>query len=370
MKNCRWPVSITAKRGLGRWGWTHVVALGLLLLVELRVVLVDAGPVVGRVAAEGDVQVLQEAVAAGEQGLGLVGVGVDAGLAVEDDDPVGEVGGHDEVVLDDEGRLLGVHDEALDDARGDDTLLGVEVGRGLVDQVDVGGHAEGEHDGDALQLTTGQVLDLLVDEVVEVQGLDHVRLELGRQEHGPDLLEEELAHGALELGRDGLRLHADGHLRHAGLAVRLQGAREHATEGGLSGTVLAHHDDDLRVSEATGVDAELEVAEGLLHGGVGERARLVRKQVIVVSGDTEGEGLVAESQVLGRNVTVEEDVDTLANRVREGDNTIDGRPSVEHTDVIREVVEDRQIVLDDNDVVVGLRERMMRAALSLCLTSR
>lgn len=52
---------------------------------------------------------------------------VDTGLAVEDNDTVGKVGGHDEIVLDDEGSLLGVHDETLDDTRGNDTLLGIEV---------------------------------------------------------------------------------------------------------------------------------------------------------------------------------------------------------------------------------------------------
>jgi len=108
-------------------GCAYVVSVELLLLVELRVQLVDAGAVVGGVATERDVQVLEEGVATREQRLGLVGVGVDARLAVEDDDAVGEIGGHDEIVLDDEGGLLGVHDEALDDAGGHDTLLGVEV---------------------------------------------------------------------------------------------------------------------------------------------------------------------------------------------------------------------------------------------------
>ena len=40
------------------------------------------------------------------------GSGGDTGIAAEDDDTVGEVGGHDEVVLDDEGGLLSVQDES------------------------------------------------------------------------------------------------------------------------------------------------------------------------------------------------------------------------------------------------------------------
>ena len=106
---------------------TYVVSVELLLLVELRVALVDTGSEVGGVAAEGDVQVLQEGVATGEQRLGLVGVRVDTRLTVKHNDAVGKVGGHDEIVLDDEGRLLGVHDEPLDNTAGHDTLFGIEV---------------------------------------------------------------------------------------------------------------------------------------------------------------------------------------------------------------------------------------------------
>ena len=40
---------------------------------------------------------------------------------------VGEVGGHDEIVLHHERRLLGVHDEPLDDLRAGNALLTVET---------------------------------------------------------------------------------------------------------------------------------------------------------------------------------------------------------------------------------------------------
>lgn len=106
---------------------TYVVAGKLLLLVKLGASFVDTRTVVGRVTTEGDVQVLQEGVATSEERLGLVGVGIDTGLAVEDNDTIGKVSGHDEIVLDDEGSLLGVHDESLDDTRGHNTLLGIEI---------------------------------------------------------------------------------------------------------------------------------------------------------------------------------------------------------------------------------------------------
>lgn len=48
----------------------------------------------------------------------------------------------------------------LDDPGGHQSLLGVQVGRGLVDQVDVGWFAQTQCEGDSLQLTTRQVLHL------------------------------------------------------------------------------------------------------------------------------------------------------------------------------------------------------------------
>lgn len=48
----------------------------------------------------------------------------------------------------------------LDDPGGHQSLLGVQVGRGLVDQVHVGRFAQTQCEGDSLQLTTRQVLHL------------------------------------------------------------------------------------------------------------------------------------------------------------------------------------------------------------------
>ena len=68
-----------------------------------------------------------------------------------------EVGGHDEVVLDNEAALLGVHDEPLDHLSRDDALLRVQVRARLVDQVDVGGLAQA-HSPELLPRAAGQLL--------------------------------------------------------------------------------------------------------------------------------------------------------------------------------------------------------------------
>lgn len=332
---------------------TYVASCGLLLRVLDTVELVDTRAVGAGVAAEGNIQSLEELVAASEQRLGRLSARVDRGLSVKDDDAVGKVSGHDEIVLDDEGGLFGVHDETLDDTRGDNTLLRVEVGGRLVDDVDVGGHAEGEHNGDTLQLTTRQVLDFLVDEVVHLERLVDISLELRVDEGGLDALEEELADGALELGRDLLGLHGDVHGRNLLVAVWLEGTCKHLTESRLTSTVLTHHDQDLGSGECAGLNLEVEVTHRLLHCRVGEALRLVDQEVLAGVTDAELQRLVTETQVLGGNITVQEDVDTFTHREGSGDHTVDGGLSVKNADVVGQVVEDRQIVLDDNDVTVG-----------------
>jgi len=113
--------------------------------------LIDAWSERVRVAAEGDVQVFEKLVAAREQALWRVSFSIHGGLPIEYDDSICEIRGHDEVVLDDEGSLLSVHDETLDYSSCDNTLLGVEVGAGLVNQVDIGGNAESQDNGNTLQ---------------------------------------------------------------------------------------------------------------------------------------------------------------------------------------------------------------------------
>ena len=335
---------------------TYVVPLQFLLMVQLTVVLVNTWTVAVGIATEGDIEVLKEPVAASQERFRGVGPGVDRWFAVKDNDTVCEVSGHDKVVLDDECGLLGVHDESLDDTRSNDTLLGVKVGAGLVNDVDISWDTQSQHNSNTLQFTTRQVLYFLVDEVVDLEGLVDVRLELGRQKSRLDLLEEELSYGTLELGCDLLGLHADVQRRNGLAPVGLFSTSKHATERGLSGPVFTHHDDDLRIGEFAGFYLEVEVAEGLLHGGIAKGTVLVGGEIVTGLSNAESKGLFSEAQVLGGNMTVEEDVDTLTDRRRQGHDTIDGRATVEDANKVGKVVQDRQIVLNDNDIIIWSQE--------------
>lgn len=77
-------------------------------------------------------------------------MGIDIRFVIEDNDVVGKVSGYDEIVFDNEGGFFGVYDEMFDDVRGNDMLFRVEVGRGFVNEIDVGGYIECENDGNML----------------------------------------------------------------------------------------------------------------------------------------------------------------------------------------------------------------------------
>lgn len=125
-----------------------------MLLVQHRVKFVDPGTIVGGVSPEGDSEHVQKFVHSVHQALGRVGHALHAGLSLVDDDLIGQVGRHDEVVFDHKGSLLVVEDEPLEHSRADDSLLAVQVGRGLVDEVGVSALGQRKDDGYSLQLSS------------------------------------------------------------------------------------------------------------------------------------------------------------------------------------------------------------------------
>lgn len=328
----------------------------LLVLIQLTIVLVDTGSEAVRISTESDVEILEELITTCQQAFWGVRSGFDARLTIEDDDSVGEICGHDEIVLNNESGFLGVHDEPFDDAGGDDTLLGVKIGAWLIDEVDICWNTQGKNDSNTLQFTAREILHFLVDEVVELKGLVDIRLELRAQESGLDFLEEKLSDGACELGRDLLGLHRNVHRGHGGSAVWFLCAGKHSAEGSLPSPVLAHHDDDFGICKFAWLDLQVKIAQSLLHGWIVKAMVFLAYEVVTRFGDTECEGFFAEAQVLGWDVAIEEDIDAFANRLRQCDDAIHGRSPIEYTNKVREIVEDRQIVLNHNDIVVRTQQ--------------
>jgi len=112
-----------------------------------------------------------------------------------------------------------MEDVPLDDLGGDDTLFGVEVGRGLIDEVHVSRLAEHEADSQSLQLSSGQMDYLLVDDVFDEKGTQHVALELRVDVGVADLLLKKVLHGALEFRGNLLWLVGDVELLHLLAAI-------------------------------------------------------------------------------------------------------------------------------------------------------
>jgi hypothetical protein len=259
---------------------------------------------------------------------------------------------HDEIVLYDEGSLLSVHDESLDDLGGNDTLLRVEVGGRLINKVDIGRSTKGQNDSNTLQLTTREVKDLLVNEIVYPEWLVNVGLELWVEEGGSDLLEEELTDSSGELGVDGLRLHGNVELWHLLSIIWFLNTSQHLTESGLSSSVLSHHDNNLRVGELTTLDVQFELLKCLLHRWVLEASAPVYHELVSSFGDTELEGLLSETDVFCWDMAVEENIDTFTNRGRHSNDTVNCWLTVQDANEIGQVIEDGQIVLYDDNVVI------------------
>mmetsp|Transcript_36848 Transcript_36848/g.75170 ORF Transcript_36848/g.75170 Transcript_36848/m.75170 type:complete len:414 (+) Transcript_36848:691-1932(+) len=284
--------------------------------------------------------------------------------------PIRQVRRHDEVVLHNEGRLLGMHDEALDDLGAVDPLLRVKVRGRLINQVHIRRGSECEDNGESLELSTRQGLHAVVDDVVDDEGLHAVRDELGMHVRLADPLVQELPDGARELGRNFLGLVADVEVRNSRLGrlpgkalflepcllVALQEAGEHADESGLAGPVLAQEDDDLRICEGPLINVQNELRLpprlGLGHGGV----LVVPHHVILLHlrlgplRHLKGQGVFAEPKVLGGNEPGEEGVDTHPNAERHGDNAVPSGLAVQDADVVGEIIQHREVVLHHEHV--------------------
>lgn len=315
-------------------------------------VLVDSWPVTVWIATEGHVQIFQEFVASGQKGLRGIGFGIDGWLTIEDDNTVSKIGCHDEIVLDDKSRFLGMHDETLDDSCSDDTLLRVQVGAGFINYIDISWDAKSENYSNTLQFTTGKVLDFLVDEVINIERLIDVGLELRRQESCFYALEEQLSNSTLEFRCDFLWFHADVHRRDGCAAIWFLRSSKHFAKCCFPGPVLSHHYNDFRIGEFPRLDGEMKATQGLFHLWVAKSSAFVGYEVVPSFRDTEGKGFFAESQVLCGDVPIQENVDAFPNRRRKSDDTIHSWPAIEYANKIGKVIQDRQIVLNYNDVVV------------------
>jgi len=101
-------------------------------------------------------------------------------------------------------------------------LLRVEVSGRLIDKVDIARLSESQNDSNALQLTTGQVLDFLVEQNVDLERQEDLSLEQRCLPTSLELGVEKHLDRAFELGCDGLGLVGNVQLGH-GVLITIWG---------------------------------------------------------------------------------------------------------------------------------------------------
>eukprot|EP00970_Alexandrium_tamarense_P017896 scaffold12330_cov117-Alexandrium_tamarense.AAC.1 len=70
-------------------------------------------------------------------------------------------------------QSFGMHDEPLDSLGTVDTLLTIQVGTGLINEVHISGSTQGQTDGKPLQLSTRMVLHSIIHQWIHRKRLSH-----------------------------------------------------------------------------------------------------------------------------------------------------------------------------------------------------
>lgn len=115
----------------------EVVAFGLLFLILARVHLINTWAEINGVTSKSDVHQFKELVHSRDHAFRGSAVGVFGWNTIEENDLVGHVGSHNEIVLNNEGSTLGRHNPSLHDLGGNDTLFGVEIGTWLINEINI-----------------------------------------------------------------------------------------------------------------------------------------------------------------------------------------------------------------------------------------
>ena len=102
---------------------TEVISALFLFTVEGRIQFIDSRSVVGRVSSEGDIHKGQEFIHSIDQILWSVSHTIRSRGSFINNDLIGEISCHDEIMLHDEGCLFGIQDISFDDSGGYDSLF-------------------------------------------------------------------------------------------------------------------------------------------------------------------------------------------------------------------------------------------------------
>lgn len=319
-----------------------------LFLILLGFKFVNSGSEVGGISSEGDTHEAQEFIHSADQVLRSVSNTISTGSTFINNNQIGKISGHDEIVFNDETSLLGVQDESLDNLGSNNSLFGIQISRRFINQINISRLTKSQHQSNSLKFTTGKSFNFIILNMINMEGSDDVGDELRIRVNTLQSAFEELIDATFELGGNFLGLVRNVQFRNFFFLFLIL-TSEHSDEGGLTSTVFTEHDNDLGVGEATSFDLQLESAQSLAHVGVLVGGGMT-KFLINNFSDLEGKFDFSESQVFSGDETGQEDVDTFSNGERHGDDTVSTGFTVQAADEIGKIIQDTQIVLNANDV--------------------
>jgi len=123
-------------------------------LIFLRLELVDTRSEVGWVTTECNIHHFQELVHSRDQTLWRCARRLFGWDTLETDNFIGEVSGHNEIMLYDESALFAAQNPSLDNFSSNNSLLRIQVSRWLINKENVARLSETKHDSDSLKLSS------------------------------------------------------------------------------------------------------------------------------------------------------------------------------------------------------------------------
>lgn len=192
---------------------TEIVSWRFLFLVKNRVELIDSGSEVSYVSSECDFEHAQELIHTFQKALWRVGHTLDSWFSFINYDLIGQISWHDEIVLNNEGALLVVQDESFQHFGSNNSLLTIQICRGLIDQVSISTLRQGQNNGDSLKLSSWEFLNLVVNNVIKLHGPCNFWNKGCCHPWISTFLKEQFSHSALKFRSNCLRLVTNVHFR-------------------------------------------------------------------------------------------------------------------------------------------------------------
>ena len=146
---------------------TEIISEVFLFLIKNRIKFVNSGSEIGRISSEGNLEHVQELIHSFKKSLWGISDTFHSRLSLIHDNLICQVSWHNKIVFNNGCTLLIVDDESLDNFGCNDSLLGIQICWGLINQISISTLGQSKNDSNSLKLSAWKLLDLIVDNVVQ-----------------------------------------------------------------------------------------------------------------------------------------------------------------------------------------------------------